>query len=106
MAYKDLEQRRAYDREYKQIHRAGSSQTPGQTQLPTSFRLRTATDVLELLQEQVAAVLADEAVTTLERARVIGFLAGIGLRAIEAGDLAARLEAMESVLKDRKANAQ
>ena len=33
---------------------------------------------------------------------VVGYLAGISLRAIEAGNLAARLEALEAVLKIRK----
>ena len=41
---------------------------------------------------------------TLEKARCIGYLAGIALKAIEAGDLAARLEALESVLKRRNGN--
>ena len=32
----------------------------------------------------------------------VGYLAGIALKAIEAGDLAARLEALEAILKERK----
>ena len=60
-------------------------------------------DVLALLAEQVAAVREDPDVGTLERARCIGYLAGVTLKAIEAGDLAARLEAVESVLKARRA---
>ena len=43
----------------------------------------------------------EEAVGTVERARTIGFLAGVALRAIEAGNLAVRLEALECVLKAR-----
>jgi hypothetical protein len=46
--------------------------------------------VLALLEEQVGAVRADEAAGTLERARCIGYLAGLSLRAIESGQLAAR----------------
>ena len=60
--------------------------------------MRTARDVLELLEQQVDAVRKDAAAGTLEKARTIGYLAGISLRAIEAGDLAVRLEAVESVL--------
>jgi hypothetical protein len=41
--------------------------------------------------------------TCLEKARCVGYLAGVALRAIEAGDLAARLEAVEAVLKARRA---
>jgi hypothetical protein len=66
------------------------------------FRLRTAEDVLDLLEEQVDAVVKDADSTVLEKARCIGFLCGVTLRAIEAGDLAARLEALEAVLKTRK----
>jgi hypothetical protein len=66
------------------------------------FRLRTAADVLDLLEEQVDAVVKDAESTALEKARCVGFLCGVTLRAIEAGDLAARLEALEAVLKARK----
>ena len=36
-----------------------------------------------------------------ERAKAVGYLAGIALPAIEAGDVAARLEVLESTLKRR-----
>ena len=39
----------------------------------------------------------------LEKARCVGYLAGVALKAIEAGDLAARLEAVEATLKARRA---
>jgi hypothetical protein len=60
-----------------------------------------ARDVLALLQSQVEAVLDDEELGTAERARVITLVAGTALRAIEAGDLAARLEALERALESR-----
>jgi hypothetical protein len=103
MPYRDLEKRRAYHREYRRAERATVAQTPGQAPIPINFRLQTAADALMLLAEQVAAVQADDAATTLERARCIGYLIGISLKAIEAGDTAARLEAVEAVLKLRKA---
>jgi hypothetical protein len=59
--------------------------------------------VLALLEEQVAAVRDDSEAGTLEKARCVGYLAGVALRAIEAGDLAARIEALEAVLKARRA---
>jgi hypothetical protein len=65
------------------------------------FRLKTAADVLDLLQEQVEAVRADADAGTLEKARCIGYLAGVTLKAIEAGNLAARIEMLEAVLKQR-----
>ena len=102
MSYKDPEQQRTYQREYKRLKRAGDCQTPGQTQLPAEFRLRTAQDVLELLAEQVEAVRLDEAIATTERARTVGYLCGIALRAVDAADMAERVEAIERALKQRK----
>lgn len=102
MAYKDAETSRAYHREYKRLKRAGLCQTPCQTSLPQTFRLRTAEDVLSLIVEQVEAVRADEDARTLEKARCIAYLATIALRAIESGDIAVRLEALERTLHMRQ----
>jgi hypothetical protein len=102
MPYADPEKARSYQREYRRTRRAGDAcTTPGTTQLPVEFRLQTAQDVIDLLQEQVAAVRAEKAVGAVERARAVGYLAGIALRAIEAGNLAARIEQLEQVLKQR-----
>ena len=102
MPYKDPETRRDYQRDYKRMMRGGSSQTPGQTLVPLPFRLKTAYDVLALLEEQVVAVRDEPDAGTLEKARCIGYLAGIALRAVEVADLSARLESMERVVKSRK----
>jgi hypothetical protein len=58
-------------------------------------------DVLELLAEQVNALRADADVDPAERARTVGLLAGLALRAMEARDLDQRLAAVERVLKLR-----
>ena len=106
MPFTNPDRARDYQREYRRTRRAGDAcTTPCTTRLPLEFRLRTAADVLDLLEEQVDAVVKDTESTALEKARCIGFLAGVTLRAIEAGDLAARLEAMEAVLKTRKQEA-
>ena len=84
------------------MQRAGECTTPSTTRLPVPFRLKTAADVIGLLEEQIAAVRDESEAGTLEKARCIGYLAGISLKAIEAGDLAARLEALEAILKERK----
>ena len=104
MPYRDPEQRAQYQRDYKRMQRAGECQTPSQTLVPLPFRLKTAHDVLTLLAEQVQAVRDEPEAGTLEKARCIGYLAGVTLKAIEAGDLAARLEALESILKTRRAS--
>jgi hypothetical protein len=102
MPYKDPETRRNYQRDYKCMQRAGLSQTPGQTLVPLPFRLKTAYDVLALIEEQVNAVREEPEAGTLEKARAVGYLAGIALRAVEVADLSGRVEAMERVIKSRK----
>jgi hypothetical protein len=102
MPYSDPERARSYQREYRRTRRAGDNcTTPGTTQIPLPFRLQTAADVLALLEEQIAAVRAAPNADRLEKARAIGYLASISLRAIETGNLAARLEMLEMVLKQR-----
>ena len=66
---------------------------------PPPRRLQTAQDVIDLLQEQVEALRAETSVGAVERARALGYLAGIARKAIETGDLAARLEKLEAALK-------
>jgi hypothetical protein len=73
---------------------------------PSPRRLHTAQDVIDLLHEQVEMLRAAWWVGTVPKARAIGFLAGIARKAIETGSLAARLEMLEAVLKQRKENAQ
>jgi hypothetical protein len=58
-----------------------------------------------LIEEQVQAVRSDGEAGTLDKARVIGFLAGVALRAVETRNVAGRLEALESVLKARESAA-
>jgi hypothetical protein len=100
MPFADPERSRTYQRDYKRTQREGLT-NGGQTPVPEAFRLATAADVIDLLAEQVEAVRGDAEAGTLEKARTIGYLAGIALRAIEAGNLAARVEALEAVLKQR-----
>jgi hypothetical protein len=59
-------------------------------------------DVLAVIREQVNAVRADVYAEPQEKARTLGMLSSVALRAMEAKDLAARLEAVERVLKLRK----
>ena len=69
---------------------------------PVPVPLETPSDVLAVIGEQVNAVRADVYAEPQEKARTLGMLSGIALRAMEAKDLAARLEAVERVLKLRK----
>ena len=63
---------------------------------------RTLTPRIKPSTEQ--AVLTETQATKLERARCIGYLAGVALKAIEAGNLAVRIETLETVLKQREEN--
>lgn len=102
MPFSDPDRARDYQREYRRTRRAGDAcTTPGTTPVPLPFRLQTAQDVIDLVQEQVEAVRAESDAGTLEKARCVGYLAGIALKAIETGNLAARIEMLEAVLKQR-----
>jgi hypothetical protein len=69
---------------------------------PAPRRLQTTQDVLDLLQEQIEALRADPGLGAAERARAIGYLAGVASKAIEATTVTARLEMLEAVLGRRK----
>jgi hypothetical protein len=51
--FKDPERRRAYQRESAQLRRAGRMDAPARQVLPDPVRVRTAQEVLELLEEQL-----------------------------------------------------
>jgi hypothetical protein len=101
--YTDPERRRAADREAKRRKRVSPVQPerPTRPLLDQATRLRTAADVLAVIEGQMAAVIGDEDLATVERARTVGYLGGVALRAIEAADLAGRVEAIEDVLGAR-----
>jgi hypothetical protein len=107
MPFTDPDRARDYQREYRRVRRAGDAcTTPSTTLIPLPFRLQTAADVLTLLAEQVEAVRAEHETGTLEKARAVGYLAGVALKAIEAGNLVARIEMLEVVLKQRNGDGQ
>ena len=100
MPFADAEKRREYDRGHKRQSRAAEP-CPTRPTLPVEFRAQTAADVLALLNEQLDTLRQDASLGSVERAKAVGSLAGIALRAIDAGDVAARVEALESILKSR-----
>jgi hypothetical protein len=108
MPIADPERRKQYHRDYWRLRRSGGTQTgtqtPGTADLPAEYRLAQAADVLDVLGEQLAAVLDDDQLGTVERARTIGYLSGIMLKAIETTNLAGRLESLEKALKFRSAS--
>lgn len=98
MPYADPERRRAAQREAQRRRRAGGGdRQPTRQPLPALVELKyaTARGVVELLHGQAEAVLSDQRLGTLERARCLGYLAAVLLRAVEVADVAARVEALE-----------
>jgi hypothetical protein len=66
--------------------------------------LQTAQDVIDLLQEQVESLREVRWANAVQKARAIGYLAGIARKAIETGTLAERLRALDMVLRQRTEN--
>ena len=64
--------------------------------------IRTPADVVELLAAEVEAVRRDARIDPVEKARTIGLLAAVALRAMDAAASEGRLEAIERVLKLRR----
>jgi hypothetical protein len=90
MPFADPDRAKNHQRQYRREQRAGEGCTGGCTTLPVKFRLQTAQDVIDLLGDQVLAVRAENEAGALEKARVIGYLASIALRAIETGKASER----------------
>lgn len=100
MPYKDPEKQRAYRREWMRMRRAGESGTPVKpvSGEQAAFRVQTARDVLSLLEQVIAEVRAlpsHKPEEVMAKARVVGYLAGMAIRAVETADLEQRLSALE-----------
>ena len=69
---------------------------------PEPVPFDTPANVVDVVAECVNAVWADPFIDPAEKARTIGFLFTVALRAMAQKDMAARLEAVERVLKIRR----
>ena len=112
MPYKDKEAQRAYNREYQRQRRVGvnskgyMSKSEGQScQYPslftTPYRIEKAKDLLRILEDVINYVREDDMLTSLQRARTLGYLISIGIRIIETSNMEGRIEALEQILKNR-----
>jgi hypothetical protein len=63
--------------------------------------IRTTQDVIDLLEEEITVLRGAPGLGAVERARAIGYLAGLAGKAIEASTVVARIEMLEAVLKQR-----
>jgi hypothetical protein len=100
MPFKDIDDRRRYDRERKRLLRAGEATRPA---LAEPVRLRVAQDVEALLDEAVRTIRSDRKAKGVERARALTQVASVALRLVESHTLQERLNAVEQVLRLRSA---
>ena len=94
MPFRDVEDRRAYQREWTRARRSGLSDAASTRLSPTPEDQASAAALLGLLWAQLAMV-RDSNADPLARARCIGYLAAVTLRATETASLEARLAALE-----------
>ncbi len=73
MPYSDPDRARDYQRQYRRIRRSGDGcTTPVHPTVSPEFRLQTTQNVIDLLEEQVAAVRADsDAAALVDKARAL-----------------------------------
>lgn len=105
MPYKEPEKRRAYDRERKRAKRAGGGPASPIRLLP-ELRIRVVEDVTSLLEEAVDLIRHDLEARDLDRGRGLLSACGVALKVVEAGNLVARLEEIETVLNRRVVDAK
>ena len=72
----------------------------------TPGRLQTPQDVVDLLEEQVEAVRAENQAETVAKARALGYLAGQARKAMETSQVADRIDMLAKVLKQREGEEQ
>jgi hypothetical protein len=112
MPYKDKETQREYNREYQRQRRAGvngkglisksgSHSCQSSPLFETRYRIEKAKDLLRILEDAINSVREDAMITSLQRARTLGYLISIGIRIIETSNMEGRIEALEQVLKNR-----
>lgn len=96
MPFRDVEARRAYQREWTRARRSGAVSTRLTPRLPpTPEDMATAAKVLALLWGQLRQV-RDNGGDVLAVARCCAYVAGVTLKATETASLEARLAALEN----------
>ena len=101
MPYANTEKNKQYQREYQRLKRAGKT---GSVKENLAFNLdqaQTAKGLTKLLAETILEVKESNA-DTIIKARLLGYLIGIGLKCVETADLEQRLTNLENALKDKK----
>lgn len=106
MPYKDPEKRRAYNREYQRMRRAGQPRGSRGIEVlhPSNLQqTETARDLLLILGYLIGEVLRSKQGDAFIKARTVAYVVSVALRAIETSDLEARLTNLENkVIGGRK----
>ncbi len=100
MPYKDPEQKRRYQREWKALKKAGRTRSNPAVVTPL-LRIRTAEDVLAVLEKALLEAQALQGLTpteTMQKARTVATVALTVLKALEVGTLESRIAALESIV--------
>ena len=96
MPFKDPDRRREYHRNYQRVRRAGTGESYHETVKPED--IESAQGMLRVLSKYIALVDAAKA-DVFVKARAIGFLVSIGLKAVDTAEIARRLQVVEERLK-------
>ena len=94
MPYKDVNKQRAYDRNYRAL--ANAAKPSGVVQPASSFSIKSAEDLREVLEWIINAVASSET-DTISKAKVLSQLLTIGQKILESHELELRLEAVEEM---------
>ena len=96
MPYKDVSVQREYQRQWQRSRRAGEGKGFKVIRVSSPEEIRTANTLLAILGSQIKAVLETDEGDTFMRARAVGYLVSIGLRAVETADLETRITNLEN----------
>ncbi len=95
MPYADKEKQKAYQRDYQRMKRAGEGEVKRQKKKPLTIEeIATAAGIRDLLAETIREV-KEAKLDTVVKARCIGYLCGVGLKAVETADLEQRITRLE-----------
>ncbi len=106
MPIKDDDKRREYQRNYARLRRAGltrKSRTVTPLIEDETFRLETVKDYLDVLNRFIVDVRNDAESSVIQKARTVGYIVNIALKALELSSIEGRLAALEAATNTAEA---
>ncbi|MGZ4852091.1 MAG: hypothetical protein ACXV3D_02740 [Halobacteriota archaeon] len=107
MPIKDDSRRREYQRNYARLRRAGltgsQSKKRSQSVKPAlieddTLRLETVKDYMDVINRVIMDVRDDADSSRIQKARTVGYLVNIALKALELGSIEERVEQLEATI--------